>query len=133
MKRRDGIILAVVLMLTLLCLLGRLLWGPRIPQGETPVLRITISGRLHSETPLDREGEILLQQEDGARNVVRYYPGGFEMGESNCPNGDCIHQGAVTRDNADTRPLMNQIICLPNRVVLEMVNGGEDSLLEVAP
>jgi hypothetical protein len=55
------------------------------------------------------------------------------MGESSCPNQDCVHQGAVTVDNADARPLLNQIICLPNRVVLEMVNPGESRLLEVSP
>lgn len=133
MKRRDGIILAVVLLAALLCLVGRLVFGPRFSQGTTPLLRITVSGKLHSETPLNQQGEIVLQQPDGARNIVRYFPGGFEMGESSCPNQDCIHQGAVTCDNVQTRPLMNQIICLPNRVVLEMVNAGESRLLEVAP
>lgn len=133
MKRRDGIILVVVLLAALLCLVGRLIFGPRISQGKTPLLRITVSGKLHSETPLNRQGEIVLQQPDGARNIVRYFPGGFEMGESSCPNQDCVHQGAVTVDNADARPLLNQIICLPNRVVLEMVNPGESRLLEVSP
>jgi hypothetical protein len=64
-----------VLLAALLFLVGRLVFGPRISQGETPLLRITVSGSLHSETPLNQQGEIVLQQPDGARNIVRYFPG----------------------------------------------------------
>ena len=48
------------------------------------------------------------------------------MKESNCTNQDCVHQGDVTLQNIASRPLANQIICLPHKVVLELVtvDGG---------
>jgi hypothetical protein len=32
----------------------------------------------------------------------------------------------VTQDNIASRPLANQIICLPHKVVLELVTGAGD-------
>ncbi|MBE5777947.1 MAG: NusG domain II-containing protein [Clostridiales bacterium] len=133
MKRKDLLILVVVLAIALLCLLSRCLWGKGISPESQPMLRITVGGKLYSEVSLDREGEILIEQEDGRKNRVHFFPGGFEMAQSNCPNQDCLHQGPVTLENMDTRALFHQIICLPNQVVLEMTYGGEGQLLEVVP
>ena len=45
------------------------------------------------------------------------------MKESNCTNQDCILQGDVTVDNVGSRVLANEVICLPHRVVLELVTA----------
>ena len=71
--------------------------------------------------PLSGEQEIVITQDDGSRNVVQVFEGGFRMKESNCHNQDCILQGDVTLANIATRPLANQVICLPHQVVLELV------------
>ncbi len=47
------------------------------------------------------------------------------MHASNCDNQDCVHQGKVTLDNRENRVLMNMIICLPNRVVLTLLDAQE--------
>lgn len=134
MKRRDWIILIIVLGLALLCYLTRGLWSGFLEgQKDTARLRISIDGKLHSEVALDGEKLIELLQDNGSRNVVKVFPGGFSMLESNCPNHDCIAQGEVTRENVESRLYYHQIICLPNRVVLEMVNGEETQFLEDKP
>ena len=71
--------------------------------------------------PLTGESEVVIDQADGSHNVVEVFAGGFRMKESNCTNQDCVHQGDVTLQNIASRPLANQIICLPHKVVLELV------------
>ena len=105
MKRRDWLILFFVLLFSLALFLLR-------PQTAAPemrtYLRITAPGQSYPLVALDTAQEIVIDQ-----------------AESNCKNQDCIHQGQVTVDNMGSRPLANQIICLPNKVVLELVSTDE--------
>lgn len=126
MKRKDWWILLAVLAA------GALVWllGGRaaLPGGERPTLRVTVEGRETELVALDTSRELVIEQENGARNVVELFPGGFRMREASCRNRDCVHQGEVTTENMESRPLYNQVVCLPNRVVLEMVVDGAQTL-----
>ena len=42
------------------------------------------------------------------------------MASSTCGNQLCVHMGAVTLNNWETRPQQTYIICLPNRVSVEL-------------
>lgn len=130
MKRRDWLILAVVLAVSLTLLLLR----PKAdPAGTDPLyLRITAPDQQFELVPLTADQDIVIEQADGSRNVVTVFPGGFRMKESNCANQDCILQGEVTSANMASRPLANQIICLPHKVILELVTGDEQTL-EITP
>ncbi|MEA4999324.1 MAG: NusG domain II-containing protein [Candidatus Limiplasma sp.] len=125
MKRRDWLILTVVLLASLALFLLR----PLAAQPDAGAsLRITVAGKLYQTVPLAQAQDIVIDQEDGSHNVVRVSANGFVMAQSNCHNQDCVLQGEVTLDNIGTRPLANQIICLPHRVVLELVTGDEQTL-----
>lgn len=130
MKRRDLIILAVVLAASLALYLLR----PQAitDQGATVYLRITVDGQTRELVALTEEREIRIDQEDGDYNIVEIFPGGFRMAESNCFNQDCIRQGDVTADNIANRVLANEIICLPHKVVLSLVTQ-EEARQELAP
>jgi len=121
MKRRDWLIIGIVLLVSLTLFLLR----PRAvdPDAGTAYLRISVPGQTYELIPLTEEREIVIEQADGSRNVVEIFPGGFRMKESNCPNQDCILQGDVTVDNIAGRVLANEIICLPHRLVLELVTA----------
>ena len=45
---------------------------------------------------------------------------GAVMLSSTCHNQLCVKMGEVTRDNWETRPNQQFIICLPNRVSVEL-------------
>ncbi len=126
MKRRDWLIFLVMLAA------GGAIWllGGRaaLPAGEAPMLRVTVEGRPAELVALNTSRELVIEQEDGARNVVELFPGGFRMREASCRNQDCVHQGEVTTENLESRPLYNQVVCLPNRVVLELVTDGAQTL-----
>lgn len=121
MKRRDWLIIALVLAVSLLLFVLR----PKATDDPqtTAYLRITAPDQSFELVPLTGDQEIEVLQADGSRNVVQVFDGGFRMKESNCKNQDCIHQGDVTLENMDSRALANQIICLPHKVVLELVTG----------
>lgn len=80
----------------------------------------------------DEAYEITIRQtlSDGseAENVIEFLPDGCRMASSSCENQDCVHQEEVTLSNRETRVLGNWIICLPNRVTLELYTP-EDILM----
>ena len=120
MKRRDWLILGIVLAASLILLLLR---PQALQNAGTAYLRISVPGQTYQLVPLTETRDIVIEQDDGSRNVVEIFPGGFRMKESNCNNQDCILQGDVTTENVGNRALTNEVICLPHRVVLELVTA----------
>lgn len=118
MKRRDFIILAIVLVASLVLFLLR----PQAMENnaETAYLHISVPGQADQWVPLTEEREIRIEQDNGDYNVVQLFQGGFRIIESNCSNQSCIHQGEVTVDNIGTRLLGNEVICLPHKLVLTL-------------
>lgn len=109
---------------------------PASAQGDIPqalptlapaeaYLSVQIGQVVYDPIPLLEENTLELVQSDGKRNVVAFTPGSIVMHASNCDNQDCVHQGKVTLDNRDQRVLMNMIICLPNQVVLSLLDARE--------
>jgi len=130
MKRKDIIILAIVLVASLTLYLLR-------PKGiddaqSTVYLKVSIAGETQELIPLSQERDIRIEQENGDYNIVHVQPNGFAVIEANCYNQDCIHQGEVTLDNIGQRALGNEVICLPHKLVLSMVTKDE-SLPETSP
>jgi hypothetical protein len=123
MKRRDIIILAVVLVASLALYLLRP--QPIQDTNATLYMQISIDGQTQEFVPLTEERDIRIELENGEYNVVHISPGGFAVTESNCYNQDCIHQGEVTADNIAKRVLANEIICLPHKLVLSLVSQEE--------
>jgi len=130
MKRRDIIILVIVLVASLTLYLLR----PKAIEDPSAVayLRISIAGQTQELIPLTEEREIRIEQNNGDYNVIQVFEGGFRMIESNCYNQDCILQGEVTVDNIGSRALANEIICLPHQLVLSLVTEDE-TVLELEP
>ncbi len=130
MKRRDYIILAIVLVASLALFLLR-------PQTKNDgnadsYLRITVAGQTEQIVALNEERDIRIEQENGDYNIIHIYPGGFRVIEANCYNQDCIHQGDVTTANIASRLLMNEVICLPHKLVLSLISA-EEAQQENAP
>ena len=74
---------------------------------------------------LTAEGSVVIRREDGRVNTVSTGVNSFFMGSASCANQDCVHQGTVTLENRDRRVLTNYVICLPNEVILEMMDADE--------
>ncbi|MDO5112458.1 MAG: NusG domain II-containing protein [Clostridia bacterium] len=82
-------------------------------------VNIYVDGALYASVPLGEARDIAVAH-DGHVNIVAVDAQGVWMREADCPNGECVAQGKVTPDNMRTRPLGNRILCLPNRVTVEL-------------
>lgn len=89
------------------------------PVDENMVI-ITVDGKEYARVPLSQPGEVVVDQGDGTVNVVQVTQEGAYMASSTCKNQQCIHMGEVTLHNWETRPNQAFIICLPNRVSVEL-------------
>ena len=83
-------------------------------------LTVLVDGKEYLSTPLKPGEAITVRQENGSENVIRMTENGFYMESATCPNQDCIAQGEVNTENWRQRKLLQQVICLPNRVTVAL-------------
>lgn len=117
MKKRDVIIIAVFLVVAVVGLLGVQIFAPR---GDIIYADIYINDQLYEAVPLNENTVITVDQGDGKVNQVEVKNGQVFMAHSTCADQLCVDQGAMGPDNYEKRPLLNWIICLPNKVTVEL-------------
>ena len=110
----GGIFLIAAVMLTL-TLLNR----PMTVVDEDMVI-ISVDGKEYARVPLSKPQTVTVAQKDGSVNVVEVSDHGAVMLSSTCDNQLCVEMGEVTVDNWEYRPNQQFIICLPNRVGVEL-------------
>ncbi|MBQ2985308.1 MAG: NusG domain II-containing protein [Clostridia bacterium] len=111
--KKDIVIIGAALAV---CLVAALLFAGSAG-GE---VRVYVGEELYEEASLYMDKTIVIDQHNGSRNEVRIENGGVYMAFSTCENQNCVHQGEMTPDNIASRALSNWIICLPNRVTVEL-------------
>ena len=113
----GGIVLLALLMMAVVPLL------PKEAVTEDTVI-ITVGEDEYARIPLSKPQTLTITQENGAVNVVEVTENGMRMVSSTCHNQICVHRGVITLDNWE---LMGGafISCLPNQVLLELVEASE--------
>ena len=81
---------------------------------------IAVDGKEYARVPLSKPQTVTVAQEDGCVNVIEVSDHGAVMLSSTCDNQLCVRMGEVTVDNWEFRPNQQFIICLPNRVSVEL-------------
>lgn len=117
-KKNIFLILGVVIIACILIIVSQTTLLGKAPNG---LVRIYISGQLHSQEELLMERDVTISQPDGKTNILHLMENGFYMKESTCITQQCIQQGQVTVDNYDKRALGTRIICAHNEVQVELV------------
>lgn len=113
----GGIVLVAVLLLALTPLL------PGTEAAEDCVV-IRVNDGEYARIPLSQPQTLTISQESGAVNVVEVTEDGMRMVSSTCGNQVCVHMGLVTLDNWELKGGAF-IACLPNQVILELVEAAE--------
>ena len=80
--------------------------------GDT--VKITVEGKLFCEAPLSKDCEIPIND----TNIAVIENGSVYMKYATCPDKLCMHQGKI-HDSS------KKIICLPNKVVIEVTKKSE--------
>lgn len=126
-KRRDVLVIAIVLGMALLAYGGMLLSRRGQTAGEN--VAVYTGSTLYRTASLAEDQTIRVEQPGGEINEVVIEGGAVRMGYSSCRNQLCVHQGAVTAENWTRRAMGRSIICLPNQVVVELLLGSDHPTL----
>lgn len=70
--------------------------------------------------PLDKDIEYEIEGYDGGKNVLIIKDGVAYMSEASCPDKLCMHMGKINQ-------VGQSVICLPNRVVVEIKGDSSES------
>lgn len=119
MDKKNWLVIAIVAVVILVLLGVSLLTRQTTAVAEDSVI-ITIDGKEYKRVPLSQPQTVTVAQENGCVNVVEVSDRGAVMLSSTCDNQLCVHMGEVTVDNWQFRPNQQFIICLPNRVSVEL-------------
>lgn len=83
--------------------------------------KVTVDGELYGAYPLEKEKTIQVIKEGRVVNVLKMENGMADMITADCPDKLCVHQKAVSKAG-------ETIVCLPNRVVVEVTGGNKAAL-----
>ena len=119
MDRKNLLVIGGIALLALVLLAMSLLLRP-VKTVEEDMIIITVDGKEYRRVPLSQPQTITVEQADGCINVVEVNERGAVMRSSTCDNQLCVGMGEVTVDNWQFRPNQQFIICLPNRVSIEL-------------
>lgn len=89
---------------------------PSSKAAEDSMITITVNDTLYGTYPLSQNQELEIQNESGY-NKVLIQGGTVQVEEANCTGQQCVRQGRITSPG-------QSIVCLPNRVVIQ-ITGGE--------
>ena len=85
--------------------------------GKTDAGRVTVKvdGKVTGSYSLDNDQEIEI---NNGSNILTIKDGKAKMTEADCPDKLCLHHRAISKYH-------EIIICLPNKVVVEVTVGGD--------
>ena len=97
-----------------------LLFRPSQQSGRV-VARITVNGTIVNEINLSGVEEpysFTLEGPGGFSNTVLVEPGRICVSQAGCPDQVCVNQGFISNG-------ITPIVCLPNKLIIEISGGGE--------
>lgn len=118
--RKNDIILVVVLVL--IALLGY--FGINFFQKantKNGMAVITVDGEEYGRYPLAVEITEKIELADGSYNILGIKEGEADITEASCPDGICVNHRPISKNG-------QSIVCLPNKVVVEIQNGEEPEI-----
>lgn len=124
MKKRSNRFWIIVLAAAFAACAGAALLVQRMP-GRRTLARIAVNGQVVREIDLSAvtdETSFVIETEAGA-NTVSLRPGGIRVSEADCPDHVCVKQGWLEGGAVP-------IVCLPHRLVISLVSGGDEGALD---
>ena len=119
-KKNDIVLIGVILIIGLVLIIII-----NATKTEGSRVLITVDGKKYAELPLDKDTTFTIKQEDGSINILTVRDGQVDMTEANCPDKICVKHPNI-HYNSET------IVCLPHRVVLQIVDGEKNETDAVA-
>ncbi len=92
-------------------------------QGDR--VEILIDGDVYGSYSLGEDREIPIEIDGEVCNVLKIEGGSADMVEANCPDKLCVHQRAISKDK-------ETIVCLPHKIVVEVISDTESGFDSIA-
>lgn len=121
LKKNDIIFLTVVIVI--LAVVYALFSFGGTQKGES--VEILIDGASYGIYSLQEEQTIPIKISNKTTNVLEIKDGKADMVEADCPDKLCVHQKAISKDK-------ETIVCLPNKVVVQVISDTESEFDSVA-
>ena len=104
-----------IVLTALLAILGVSLYFLPITSGRTgSTVVIKRNTAVYQEIPINKDTEIQINDDNGhPLNTITIKNGTVQMRNASCPDGLCVKQGSISKTG-------QIIICLPNKVVIEI-------------
>ncbi|WP_138493831.1 NusG domain II-containing protein [Paenibacillus pinistramenti] len=119
-KKADWILIAVILLAVAGYFGGKALFSKAEAYSPGSLeARITVNGELYKQVPLNEEQTIDMNTQYG-HNVLKVYDNGIRMTVSDAPLPIALKMGFISKPG-------ERIICVPNRVLVEIVSAGSTS------
>ncbi|MBS4534876.1 NusG domain II-containing protein [Clostridium sp. D2Q-14] len=120
MKKLDLIIIIIVLSIALAGYLY--IEYERDTDFNNKRAEIYVNGELYDSYQLtnDIDEEIIIETELG-RNIIKLYNNGADIIDSDCPDKICVEDGFISNPG-------EMLVCLPNKVVVEIKGEKEDEI-----
>ena len=111
MKKRDVLLIGGILLVSV-----ALLFVSRLGKQAGGAVVVRVAGKEEGTYSLSQDGTYPL---NGGTNVLQIEDGKARMIEADCPDKHCMNQGSIRNTN-------ETITCLPNKVTVTVVRGGDD-------
>lgn len=114
MKKNDIILTGVLLVCAFVVYGVVTLYSANSTKDAEAV--VLIDGEEYGRYPLDEDITEKIQPADGSYNVLEIRDGKAEITEATCPDKICVNHRPVNKQG-------ESLVCLPNKVVVEIQNG----------
>ena len=115
--KHDVFLLGIAFLL----LLAVCAWHAFFSRKDGGSVLVTVDGQLYGRYALDQGQTIRITTDGQTTNVLRIQNGRADMIQADCPDRLCVQQHAICKER-------ETIVCLPNKVVVEVVGGEEADL-----
>lgn len=120
MKKNDFILIGALLLLGILVILI-----VNLTKSEGGTLAITIDGKEYKTIDLEEDTQFTVELDNGEWNTFEIKDGYVDMIDASCPDKLCVNHREIHYNN-------ETIVCLPNKVVLQITSSEESELDAVA-
>jgi hypothetical protein len=120
MKKNDLFLIGGLLLISLVLGIGLSFYKKNATE-EAPAAVVTIDGIEYGTYPLDEDRVERIDIGDGEYNILEIKDGQAFMSEASCPDQICVLHSHI-------RYTGESIVCLPHKVLVEIINGEVNDL-----
>lgn len=118
MDKKSKIRYDIILIIGLLVITVIIALTVRFTQKTGKIVVVSVDGVEKYTFPLDEDIEFKIEGYEGGTNYLVIKDGEAYLTEASCPDLLCVHMGKISSQG-------QSIICLPNRVVVEIKDDNE--------